>query len=249
MTRLGWLFVATAVLSACNLKCVDCVTEDDPEACRNLQDGRGCMSTTQCAQGLTCFPRNSEGTLGLCRVSCATTACAPRSSTTQGVNCIDLGQPFTPSCVPTPRFDSKWKLVAESLTLPSTNQGRSWDPSPSDEPDPFVCFSFNSDVGQQLLCTDERTGFKQGWTTGFTAWVPWPLLSDVSVTVFESDAFDSFQQCEGACPALATWTKEVVYAKSWDLRPQFAGEDQTFTLSDQSGFQLKLRLRETFESQ
>jgi len=249
LSRLWWLVLATALLSACNAKCVDCATMDDVEQCRNLQDGRSCMDTVQCAQGLSCFAKNSEGALGRCRVSCTSGMCAQRGSTSQLINCIDLGQPFTPSCVPSPRTDSKWKLVAESLTVPSTNQGRPWDTSSADEPDLFVCFSFQSDTGQQLLCTDERTGFQQGWTSGFTAYVPWTLLTNVSVSVFDSDAFGAFQQCEGACPALATWAKELAYGKAWDLRPQFEGQEQTFTLRETTGLELKLRLRETFTSE
>lgn len=246
MSRLWWLVLATFVLSACNARCVDCSAEDDAMECRNLSDGARCMSTTQCAPGLTCFPRNSEGVLGRCRVSCVTAACAQRGDASRVVSCLDLGPPHTPSCVPGPRNDTSWQLSIVSLKLPATNQGRFWDSSAADAPDPFVCFSFTSQAGEQVLCTDERTGYEASWTAPFTATLPWTLLQNVSVSVFDSDAIGSFERCEGVCPALATWPRELAYGMAWDLRPQWDGEDQTFTLRDQAGLELKLRLRESF---
>lgn len=247
-SRLWWLALATAVLSACNAKCVDCSTTDDETECRNLSDGRGCMSSTQCASGLTCFPKNSEGAIGRCRQSCPSNGqCNQRGDTSRFVTCIDLGPPHTPSCIPGPRTDTIWKLSIESLTLPATNQGRFWDVSPSDAPDPFVCFSFTTQVGQQVVCTSEQTGNKASWTFPFTATMSWALLQNVSVSVFDSDDLGSFQQCEGSCPALANWPKELAYGMAWDLRPQWDGEDQTFVLRDAAGLELKLRLRQTYE--
>ena len=72
-------------------------------------------------------------------------------------------------------------------------------------------------------------------------------MQNVSVSVFDSDDIGSFQQCEGVCPALANWPKELAYGMAWDLRPQWDGEDQTFVLRDTAGLELKLRLRQTYE--
>lgn len=246
MSRLWWLAVATLVLSACNAKCVDCRTMDDATECRNLVDGASCMSTAQCAQGLTCFGRNSEGALGRCRVPCTNGMCAQRGDTSRFVGCIDLGQPFTPSCVPGPRTDTNWTLAIDSLVLPTTNQGRFWDLTSGDEPDPFVCFTFTSPAGQQQLCTDERHGRSESWRSPFTATMPWTLLQNVSVSVFDGDAISDFSQCEGQCPALANWPKELAYGKAWDLRPQWDGEDQVFVLRDEAGLALTLRFSQTF---
>jgi hypothetical protein len=245
-TRLWWLALATGVLSACNAKCVDCSTTDDPTECRNLTDGRACMASTQCAQGLTCFPKNSEGALGRCRVSCPGGQCAQRGDTSRFVSCIDLGPPHVPSCIPGPRSDTVWKVSIESLKLPSTRQGQFWDSGPNDAPDPFVCFTFTSAAGQQQLCTSEQNGYTSSWTYPFTATMPWSLLQNVSVTVFDSDAIGTFEQCEGLCPALSGWAKESAYGMAWDLRPQWDGEDQTFVLKDAAGLELKLRFRETY---
>lgn len=241
-----WLLVATALLSACNAKCVDCSLTDDPTECRNLPDGRGCLNSAQCAQGLTCFPKNPDGMLGRCRASCSNGQCAQRGDQTRLINCVDLGQPFTPSCIPGPRTDSKWKFSTLQLKLPATNQGRFWDVVSTDRPDPFVCFTFTSQAGQQVLCTDERTGNDETWSLPFDAWMPWTLLQNVSVSVFDSDAIGGFAKCEGTCPALAGWPKEPAYGMAWDLRPQWDGEDQTFTLRDGAGLELTLRLQETF---
>lgn len=246
MARLWWLFVATAVLSACNARCVDCSTTDDPSECRDLADGARCMTTTQCAQGLTCFARNSEGALGRCRQPCTAGTCAQRGDSTRFVTCVDVGAPFTPACVPGPRTDSRWRLSIDSLTLPATNQGRPWDGTPADAPDPFVCFTFVTQAGQQALCTDERRGAQQAWTFPFTSPIPWATLQNTSVSVIDSDAIGVFEQCEGVCPALASWPGELAYGMAWDLRPQWDGEDQTFTLRDAAGLELRLRLRESF---
>jgi len=246
MVRLWWLAVATLVLSACNAKCVDCSTMDDATECKNLVDGTRCMSTAQCAQGLTCFGRNSEGALGRCRAPCTNGMCAQRGDTTRFTGCIDLGQPFTPSCVPGPRSDSNWKVSIESLTLPATNQGRFWDVTTADSPDPFVCFTFTSQAGRQQLCTDERHGKMVVWRSPFMATMPWALLQNVSVSVFDGDAISDFAQCEGFCPELANWPKELAYGMAWDLRPQWDGEDQLFVLKDAAGLELKLRFTETF---
>jgi hypothetical protein len=244
--RLWWLALATAVLSACNAKCVDCSTTDDPTECRNLPDGRGCLNSAQCAQGLTCFPKNSEGALGRCRVACANGQCAQRGDTSRVVSCVDLGPAFTPSCVPGPRTDTNWKVESLALKLPSTNQGRFWDGVSTDAPDPFICFGFTSQAGQQVLCTDERHGFDERWSLPFQAFMPWALLQNVSVTVFDSDAIGDFSRCEGVCPELANWPKDTAYGMAWDLRPQWDGEDQVFTLRDTGGLELTLRLTQHF---
>ncbi|MBE2248746.1 MAG: hypothetical protein IAE78_04285 [Myxococcus sp.] len=244
-SRLWWLLIATLVLSACNARCVDCSVEDDAMECRNLADGARCMATAQCAEGLSCFARNSEGALGRCRQPCTNGACAQRGDPSRFVSCIDLGQPFTPSCVPGPRSDSSWRLSIDSLTLPATNQGRFWDATADDVPDPFVCFTFTSQVGQQQLCTEELHGLRVSWRTPFVATMPWALLQNVSVSVFDGDAIGDFAQCEGACPELAAWPKELAYGMAWDLRPQWDGQDQVFVLRDPAGLALTLRLTET----
>ncbi|MCU0695430.1 MAG: hypothetical protein MUC96_02745 [Myxococcaceae bacterium] len=252
LARLWWLFFATAVLSACNARCVDCSQTDDPQECRNLVDGARCMNTAQCQTGLTCFARNSEGALGRCRQPCTNGTCAQRGDTSRVVNCVDVGQPFTPACIPGPRFDTRWRITIEDLSIPATNQGRFWDSSASDVPDPFVCFTFadlSSPTGQSNFCTDERGGFRQSWTFPFQTPLPFASLQNVNVSVFDSDAIGVFGTCEGPCPELANWPKELAYGQAWDLRPQWDGEDQTFVLRDAAGLELKLRLRETFASQ
>jgi hypothetical protein len=252
LERLWWLFVATAVLSACNARCVDCSQTDDPQECRNLSDGARCMTTAQCQTGLTCFARNSEGTLGRCRQACTNGTCAQRGDTSRIVNCVDVGQPFTPSCIPGPRFDTRWRFVIDGLTLPATNQGRFWDSSAADEPDPFVCFTFpdlSSPGGQSNFCTDERAGLRQSWLNPLQSSFVFASLQNVTVSVFDSDAIGLFPGCVGGCPELTNWPRELAYGQAWDLRPQWDGEDQTFVLRDTVGLELRLRLRETFGSE
>jgi hypothetical protein len=250
--RAWWLFLATALLSACNARCVDCAQTDDPEVCRDLTDGSRCMDTAQCRAGLTCFARNSEGALGRCRLPCANGACAQRGDPARLVGCVDLGAPFTPSCIPGPRFDTSWQFAIDALTLPSTNQGRLWDASAADAPDPFVCFTFSdrlSPTGQTSFCTSERAGFNQSWSAPFSSSLPFASLQAVNVSVFDSDAPGLFAGCEGPCLELASWPRELAYGQAWDLRPQWDGEDQTFVLRDTAGLELRLRLRQSFDAQ
>jgi hypothetical protein len=213
------------------------MADQQPGADRRIGEGRGIIDAMEA--DAACNVRAAAG-----QIEDAFTAEAKADG--GRARCIDLGQPFTPSCVPGPRTDSNWKLSIDSLTLPATNQGRAWDVTSTDEPDPFVCFTFTSQAGQQQVCTDERHGKTVSWRSPFTAIMPWSLLQNVSVSVFDGDAIGDFAQCEGQCPALANWPKELAYGMAWDLRPQWDGEDQVFVLRDAAGLELKLRLTESF---
>ena len=214
-------------------KTLTCRLDAPTSAC----EGLSCTANAQCAKGLVCFPMSPNGPLGQCRWSCS-----PTSSTCGAAsNCYDPGAGLSPACVPAPPNAEPFSLTVQSVTVPATKaNGGFWDGSSSaDVPDPFVCFA----MGTSTLCTNEQHGYSASWKTApfATALTP-DVLFNTSITVFDSDAIFDFSTCEGECPELAIWSKEVVYGKAFDLRPLWSHQAQVFTLTEGNGFRLELHL-------
>ena len=224
--------VMASALALCACGPVECTGA----ACTNLAEGKACKSAAVCASGLVCFPVAPNGALGECRKPCSvTTGC------TTGFNCFDPGAGVAPACVPKPGGSETWKLTVQNLSVPARKPDTTyWDGTSTDVPDPFVCFG---NIAGATLCTTEQHGYSGSWkTTPFTTLVTTDALYQASISVFDSDAVFDFGGCEGPCTELSGWAKEVIYAKAFDLRPQWSHQPQVWTLTDTNGFQLEVHL-------
>jgi hypothetical protein len=98
-------------------------------------------------------------------------------------------------------------------------------------------------IDQTTLCTEEHEGVNVTYTKEFTTTFPTSLLSNVSVTVFESDDIGTFQGCEGACPSLSGWSKEVLHGESIDARPMWSLHKQPWTLLGPNSLRVDLEIQ------
>ena len=182
----------------------------------NAPEGTACTSSFAC-QG-SCID-------GFCRDSCSSTAgCAsgrtcyvdPSSSSSAG------------TCLPPPAQDEKWTLSVDSLS------GAIGSGVESGDPDDFVCLGITGST----YCSQEETGLSVTYARAFVAIFTTEQLSNVSVTVFDSNDFFTFGGCEGTCDSLQTVSRNVVHAEAIDARPQASRRTQQWSLAAPSGLRV-----------
>ena len=191
-----------------------------------------CCGANECngAEGAACsssFSCQGSCVDGFCRESCSSTAgcaagrscyVAPGSSSSSG------------TCLPPPAETEQWTLSVDSLS------GAIGSPTEAGDPDDFVCLG----LGGSTFCSQEETGFSVTYSHSFVKIFTTSELSNVSVTVFDSNAFIPFGGCEGACDSLQGVNRTVVHAEAIDARPQVSHRLQQWSLAPPSGLRVNL---------
>jgi len=186
-----------------------------PNEC-SLPEGSNCSGDYQCDGTMKCFG-------GQCRLPCnpSTTTCATGQSCVTDTSATTTNGAAQPSaCVPFPGDTELWYLHVISVANATGGV------SEIGAPEPFVCLV----IDQTTLCTEEEEGVNVTFNRVFTTSFPTTSLSNVSATTFESDDIGTFSGCEGSCPELAGWTKEVLDGQSFDGRPVWSLHRQPWTL-------------------
>lgn len=181
-------------------------------------DGEVCSSSFDCAG--SCID-------GVCRERCSEgVACAP------GRTCWDDGTTTSAVCLPPPASDERWVLRADGL---GNAAGRAGELT---EPDDFICFG----LAGVTLCSQEETGrdvvFDREFSTPFTT----EQLSDVSVTVFDSNQVFPFGGCEGNCSTLQNIDRQIVYGDAFDLRPTVSRRPMVWDIPTEGGMNVRFSI-------
>lgn len=179
-------------------------------------DGEVCNSGFDCAG--SCID-------GFCRERCSQSmSCAP------GRTCWDDGTSSSAVCLPPPSSDERWTLRADGL---GNAIGR---PDEFTEPDDFLCFG----VAGVTLCSQEQTGVDVSFDREFRTVFTTDQLSDVSVTVFDSNQVFPFGGCEGDCAALQNIDRQLVHGEAFDLRPNASRRQMVWDIPTQSGMAIRI---------
>lgn len=190
----------------------------------------GCCGVNECngPEGTACtssFACRGSCIDGFCRDSCSsTTGCAsgrtcyvePSSSSSSG------------TCLPPPAQSEQWTISIDSLS------GAIGSGVESGAPDDFVCLGITGST----YCSQEETGYSVTYSHAFVKIFATEQLSNVSVTVFDSNDFFTFGGCEGTCDSLQTVSRNVVHAEAIDARPLVSRKTQQWSLAAQSGLRV-----------
>lgn len=193
-----------------------------PNEC-DRPEGAACAGDYQCGSNLDC-------TDGACRLQC--NASAPACGAGTACYSDPVNASARPVCLPPPAASEQWTLRITKST--NTNGG----PNELGEPDTFVC----AVIAGTTLCTEEQTGISVTYQHTFNTAFTTEQLQNVSVTVFDSDAVSDFAGCEGACPELSSWNKDVIHGQAVDGRPPFSRRAQTWTILGPSPLMVELVL-------
>jgi hypothetical protein len=191
----------------------------------------GCCGVNECngPEGSACT--SSFACLGSCVDGFCRDSCSLSVGCGSGRTCyVDQSSSSSSSgtCLPPPAPSEKWTITIDSLS------GAIGSGVESGDPDDFVCLGITGST----YCSQEQTGFSVTYARSFVATFTTEQLSNVSVTVFDSNDFFTFGGCEGACDSLQTVSRNVVHAEAIDARPLASRKKQQWSLAPPSGLRV-----------
>ncbi len=135
----------------------------------------------------------------------------------------------TALCLPPPEADERWGLRVDALFNAT---GR---PNELTEPDDFVCLG----VGDVTLCSEEQSGVDVTFSREFSTVFTTLELSNVSISVFDSNDVFAFGGCEGSCSVLSRVDRQLVHGEAVDARPLASRKDQLWDIPTSAGMTIR----------